>query len=60
MAELPGQQAEAVRLRYLLGTSYIEMTALLGAPESTLRSRVKAGLGRLRELLADYFAEDGR
>lgn len=57
MAKLPARQAEAVRLRFLLGESYVAMEALLGVPESTLRSRVKAALKQLRRELADYFGE---
>lgn len=57
MQRLPARQAEVVRLRFLLGESYVGMEALLGVPESTLRSRVKAALKRLRAELADYFAE---
>lgn len=57
MAKLPPRQAEVVRLRFLLGESYVAIEALLGVPESTLRSRVKVALQELRRELADYFEE---
>ncbi|MBI2297705.1 MAG: sigma-70 family RNA polymerase sigma factor [Armatimonadetes bacterium] len=52
LARLPAGQAEAVRLRFLAGESYVTMGELTGLPESTLRSRVKVALARLREELA--------
>ncbi len=51
VSRLPARQAQAVRLRYLAGESFPAMTELLGVPESTLRSRVEAGLDRLRAVL---------
>lgn len=57
IARLPHKQGEAVRLRFLLGESYPAAAALLGVPEGTVRSRVHAGVTRLRAELADYFEE---
>lgn len=58
LAQLPRRQAEALRLRFIAGESYVSMVELTGLPESTLRSRVKAGLTRLKVLLADLFDGD--
>ena len=60
VARLPRAQAEAVRLRYLLGETYTAAAELLGVPEGTVRSRVHAGVARLRGELAEYFEEFDR
>lgn len=57
VARLPHAQAEAVRVRFLLGESYTAAAELLGVPEGTVRSRVHAGINRLRGELAGYFEE---
>jgi len=57
IARLPRAQAEAVRLRFLLGETYTNAAELLGVPEGTVRSRVHAGVARLRGELAEYFEE---
>jgi len=46
-------EREAVRMRYLDGLPYREIAARTGASISTLHSRIEAGLGRLRERLAE-------
>jgi RNA polymerase sigma factor (sigma-70 family) len=46
-------EREAVRLRYLEGLAFREIAARTGVSISTLHSRVEAGLGRLRERLAE-------
>jgi RNA polymerase sigma-70 factor (ECF subfamily) len=55
---LPADQAEAVRLRFLLDESYPAAATILGVPESTLRSRVLAALPRLRAELAPWVEEE--
>ena len=57
VSQLPDDWGEAVRLHFLLGMTYAAAAELLGLPESTLRSRVKAALPRLRTTLADWFEE---
>ena len=53
VARLPQPQAEAIRLRFLAGEKYPLIAELLNLPESTVRSRVKAGLARLKGELAE-------
>lgn len=48
---LPDAMREAVLLRFDGELSYEAIAAIVGAPESTVRSRVHYGLLRLRELL---------
>jgi RNA polymerase sigma-70 factor (ECF subfamily) len=58
LARLPQEQAEPIRLHFLAGESYLAIAALLDCHESTIRSRVKAGLARLRRSLGRELAED--
>jgi len=48
LAQLPAQLREALLLRYAEELCYDEMTGVLGAGESTLRSRVHHGLKALK------------
>jgi RNA polymerase sigma-70 factor, ECF subfamily len=51
LARLPEKMREALLLRYAEELAYEEMVEILGATESTLRSRVHHGLRLLRSLL---------
>ena len=52
MRALPHKQKVAVALRHADDWGYDEIAAVLGCSEAAARQSVKAGLDRLREVLA--------
>ncbi len=52
LERLPGEQQETVRLAYFEGRTHSEIAEALGIPLGTVKTRLRLGLGRLRERLA--------
>jgi len=53
VAGLPEDERKAVELAYFGGHTYRQVAVLLGAPEGTVKSRIRSGLRRMRQDLVD-------
>ena len=51
LAGLGPEQLEAVRLAFFDGLSHVEIAGKTGIPLGTIKSRIRTGMMRMRELL---------
>jgi RNA polymerase sigma-70 factor (ECF subfamily) len=60
LRQLPDQQREALELAYYGGFTQSELAERLGLPLGTIKSRMFAGLSRLRDILTEAAPEEPR
>jgi RNA polymerase sigma-70 factor (ECF subfamily) len=57
LARLQHSEREPIAMAFYLGYSYRKVATVLGVPEGTVKSRIRSGLAKLRELLGTEMHE---
>ena len=58
VAKLPPEQSEVITLAFFGGFSHSEIASMLGAPLGTIKGRMRLGLEKLQEALAEGLSLD--
>ena len=53
LGEIPPDERRAIELAYFDGHTYVEVAALLNQPEGTIKSRIRNGMRRMRDVLVN-------
>lgn len=53
LVDLPQDERKAIELAYFQGHTYREVATILDQPEGTVKSRIRAGMKRMRRTLVD-------
>ncbi len=53
LVDLPEDERRAIQLAYFQGHTYREVAVILDQPEGTIKSRIRAGMKRMRHTLVD-------
>jgi RNA polymerase sigma-70 factor (ECF subfamily) len=59
LAALPADERRAIELAYFGGHTYRQVAVMLDTPEGTVKSRIRSGLRRMKQSLADAGMELG-
>jgi RNA polymerase sigma-70 factor (ECF subfamily) len=53
MARLPEEQKQVLALAYFQGLTHSQMAQVLGVPLGTVKTRIRLGMQKLREMLPE-------
>ena len=59
LGDLPQEQSQVIELAYFGGFSHAEIASMLDAPLGTIKGRMRLGLEKLRDTLADGLGLEG-
>jgi len=51
LERIPADERRAIQLAYFDGHTYAQVAGLLNQPEGTIKSRIRKGMQRMRDLL---------